>query len=421
MSNEKKQKSVIRENIETIFSAIFIALLIRIFLIEAYKIPTGSMIPTLIEGDHLLVNKFIYGVRVPIAGWKLPGFTDPKRGDIIVFHYPRYISPGVGDEILDLVTFGLANRTNTSSNPKNFIKRTIGLPGDIYSYQNKKIHIKHLNDDKTIVAIPFKYKETVTDEKLTERLFDIHRPETRKRTSYAYSSPDAFSKDEFENKILPMLDKNIYKEEIMNSFEFNKDLNIYEKKKGMYSDKVNQIFDQFDYPENYYRYDVYDKTKIIGYDHSDGPYQYVKTEQFKVDDDKTLNHMIQIHKNENISDTYPFIYIPKEGDKIEFIFDENRSDVQIKVNDLLVYTSEINEFNGKIRKFYDESFPQFRINFKKKKHYILNAKADYYLMMGDNRDNSSDSRSWGLVHEDYIIGKPITIYWPYNRMFHSPE
>lgn len=96
--------------------AIFIALIIRWALIEAYVIPSASMLPTLLVHDHIFVNKALYGVRVPFSKKWLVKFASPKRGEIIVFKYP-------GDE--DIF----------------FIKRIIGLPGDKILYENGKLYI----------------------------------------------------------------------------------------------------------------------------------------------------------------------------------------------------------------------------------------------------------------------------------------
>ena len=109
----KKHKSKFREYVEAIGTAVLIALIIRAFVFEAFKIPSGSMLPTLSIGDHIFVNKFVYGLRVPLTKtvfWKI---SDPKRGDVVVFIYPV-------DE------------------SKDFIKRVVGLPGD-------KIHISDTN------------------------------------------------------------------------------------------------------------------------------------------------------------------------------------------------------------------------------------------------------------------------------------
>ncbi|MEN6467449.1 MAG: signal peptidase I [Smithella sp.] len=112
----KSNKSKVQEYIEAIIIAILIAVVIRTFIIQAYKIPSRSMVPTLLVGDHLLVNKFIYGVKIPVLRKILIPVTDPKRGDIIVFIYPHDRS-------------------------KDYIKRVIGVGGDKIEIKNKNIYI----------------------------------------------------------------------------------------------------------------------------------------------------------------------------------------------------------------------------------------------------------------------------------------
>lgn len=104
MKNNKKVKSVIREWIEAIFFAAFLAFcIIRPFIVQAFKIPTGSMRPTLLEGDRILVNKFIYGAKIPFTDLRLPGLRKPQRGDVVVFIYPE---DRTRDFIKRLVAFG---------------------------------------------------------------------------------------------------------------------------------------------------------------------------------------------------------------------------------------------------------------------------------------------------------------------------
>ncbi len=111
-----RAKSKLRENIEAIVIALILALFIRTFIIQAFKIPSGSMEPTLLVGDHILVNKFIYGVRLPYIRVKLIPVSTPSRGDIIVFKYP--VNPDM-----------------------DFIKRVVGLPGDTIEIKNKRVFI----------------------------------------------------------------------------------------------------------------------------------------------------------------------------------------------------------------------------------------------------------------------------------------
>ena len=119
-----KSKSTLREYTEAIIIALVLAFFIRTFVIQAFKIPSGSMLPTLKIGDHLLVNKFIYGVKVPFSGKVLIPFKKPKSSDIIVFKFPR--------------------------NPKlDYIKRVIAVSGDTVQGRDKVLYVNNKPfDDK---------------------------------------------------------------------------------------------------------------------------------------------------------------------------------------------------------------------------------------------------------------------------------
>jgi signal peptidase I len=111
-----KAKSTFREYAEAILMALILALFIRTFIVQAFKIPSGSMIPTLAIGDHILVNKLSYGVRMPFLEKYLVDFGAPARGDVIVFIYPEDRS-------------------------KDFIKRVVGVAGDNVEVRSKKVFI----------------------------------------------------------------------------------------------------------------------------------------------------------------------------------------------------------------------------------------------------------------------------------------
>ena len=113
---EAPAKSKIREYVESILWAIVLALIIRTCLVQSFKIPSGSMEDTLVIGDCLLVNKFIYGIKVPFTDLRLPRLRDPKRGDVVVFRYPEDRS-------------------------KDFIKRLIGVPGDEIQIRDKRVYV----------------------------------------------------------------------------------------------------------------------------------------------------------------------------------------------------------------------------------------------------------------------------------------
>ncbi|MBI3312121.1 MAG: signal peptidase I [Candidatus Omnitrophica bacterium] len=85
MEEPKPQKSAFREYVESLIVAVLLALFVRAFFLQAFKIPTGSMRPTLIEGDRILVDKVTYGIPIPLTDWRLPRIRAPQRGDLVVF------------------------------------------------------------------------------------------------------------------------------------------------------------------------------------------------------------------------------------------------------------------------------------------------------------------------------------------------
>jgi len=134
----KKKKSLLWEYVEAIVTALILALLIRTFVVQAFKIPSGSMIPTLLIGDHILVNKFLYGTTIPFTDKKILIFRNPEKEDIIVFKYPR--------------------------NPdKDFIKRVMATEGDVIEERNKVIflngkaltepYIQHVDKNRSFNAM----------------------------------------------------------------------------------------------------------------------------------------------------------------------------------------------------------------------------------------------------------------------------
>ena len=125
----------LREYAEALIVALVLALVIRAFIVQAFKIPSESMLNTLLVGDHLLVTKFAYGVRLPFSDKVIVPVSDPKRGDVVVFEYP--VDPD-----------------------KDFIKRVIGTPGDVVEIKAKQVFVngKLLDEPYAIhdepVAVP---------------------------------------------------------------------------------------------------------------------------------------------------------------------------------------------------------------------------------------------------------------------------
>jgi signal peptidase I len=111
-----KEKSKLREYAESILWAVVLALTIRTFVVQAFKIPSGSMEDTLAIGDHLFVNKFLYGIQIPFTDKRILRMRAPQRGDVVVFKFPEDRS-------------------------KDFVKRLIGVPGDEVMVRNKQVYV----------------------------------------------------------------------------------------------------------------------------------------------------------------------------------------------------------------------------------------------------------------------------------------
>lgn len=274
----KITKEKIYEFIETLVSALIMALIIRALFVQAYKIPTGSMEPTLIGseqsrnhqrtiGDHLLVQKITYGILLPFTDIRLPGLRKIKRGDVIVFKYPY-------------------------ETKKDYIKRAIGMPGEIIQIINKQVYIN--------------------GKKLDE-------PWLRYGKEHFNSNHILSEEDSPRDNLGPLI---IPKKDDVIKFIDNK---IY-------------INDKF----------IYNKKKVAYY---------------------------TVNISEDYSDLFKtciFIKKTKRGQKLK----------------------------GK------KIIPG--------QEYIV--KYDCFFVMGDNRDNSADSRFWGFLPFKYVTGKPLIKYWPPTRI-----
>lgn len=120
------KEPILIEYSKSFFPVILLVFFIRSFIAEPFKIPSGSMMPTLLAGDFILVNKFSYGIRVPILNGTIIKIGAPKRGDVFVFHYPP--KPSI-----------------------DYIKRVVGLPGDVIEYKSKTLFINGKKMEQTFV------------------------------------------------------------------------------------------------------------------------------------------------------------------------------------------------------------------------------------------------------------------------------
>lgn len=145
---------------KSFFPVILLVFVLRSFLVEPFKIPSGSMMPTLLAGDYILVNKFTYGLRVPVLNNTFVEMNQPKRGDVFVFHYPP--EPTI-----------------------DYIKRVVGVPGDTIQYQDKQLIVNGKKLQVTFISdynynMSFKdidgsdQENSMTAQQSTEQLVDVN-------------------------------------------------------------------------------------------------------------------------------------------------------------------------------------------------------------------------------------------------------
>ena len=132
----KPREPIVVDYSKSFFPVILLVLVLRSFLVEPFHIPSSSMVPTLLVGDFILVNKYDYGLRVPVLRSKFISVGEPKRGDVVVFHFPEETAGAFcmasGECAMDEVR---------RSAGTDFIKRVVGLPGDHIVYRNKTLYI----------------------------------------------------------------------------------------------------------------------------------------------------------------------------------------------------------------------------------------------------------------------------------------
>jgi len=357
----KKKKSTVREWTDAIVFAVIAATLIRTFFIEAYVIPTPSMERSLLVGDFLFVSKVNYGARTPItpiafpfahhtmplintkAYWdgiklpyyRLPGLSDVKRGDVVVFNYPMDADSPLYRPV---------------DKRENFIKRCQGIPGDTLSVINAQVYIGS-KAAKTPTEGQIDYTYTTTGMDVNPQIF----------TDLNISI--------YEGNANPTMTAEAAK--TLRGYSNIKSLTPRITPRGA-TDPNSPV-----YPTNQM--------------HPVGPPNLMlngKQPDFKW----------------NV-DNYGPIIIPKKG-------------WTVKLDSMTypIYERCINVYEGnKLEVKGNDIF----INGKKTDSYTF--KLNYYWMMGDNRHDSDDSRFWGFVPEDHIVGKALFIWmsWDDNASFFS--
>jgi signal peptidase I len=146
------------EYAKSFFPILFIVLLLRSFLFEPFRIPSGSMMPTLLTGDFIFVNKFSYGLRLPVLNTKIVDIGEPSRGDVVVFRYP-------------------------SDTSVNYIKRLVGLPGDVIDYEAVTKELR-VNGELMRNAYVGNYADQSSTDLLTETLGDVEHAILHRRDGF---------------------------------------------------------------------------------------------------------------------------------------------------------------------------------------------------------------------------------------------
>lgn len=323
----EKAKSWLREWMDALLFAAVAALIIRTFFFEAYRIPTPSMEETLLTGDFLVVSKISYGPRTPMVlgipftnvylpgltlPWtRLPGYEDIERNDIVVFNYPIDIAP-------------IAAKTN-------YIKRSVGIPGDTLSIRDKELFINS-ESAEDFPGVQKNYIVTVQER--------VRLSPAKVRAAGAQ----------------------LIRAEGPNSYRVNMTSSQAETISNW--NEVSEV-EPFVLPESYNEFSRVDFSFSSGF----------------------MNH-----------DHLPPIVVPFKGQEVTLTADN----WHIYENIITRYERNNVERNGN----------NFVINGEETNTYTI--QQDYYFLMGDNRDDSEDSRFWGFVPDDHVVGKAGLIYFSWD-------
>ena len=413
VSNKKKYISQISfSNFERSFGsiiyAIVIATIVHNYIIQPFVIPTGSLEKTLRVGDFLLVSKFHYGARIPstvvsfpmvhdtipiiksrsylkkpqLPYLRIPGFQEIKNNDIVVFNWPA-------DTVRRFFVKekGVIKPTDKKS---NYVKRAIGIPGDSLEIRDGIVYLNGKENNLPDRAKPlFTYIVKSNEGVSSSKLINLEVDGFIRKFIIKNLSTDIYS--EISKYIL----------NISNNGE-NEYL-IYTTDKGIPIKLVRKL--SLDIRE------IIDKEKELSLTHIDA-IKIKNSNQFdtiyRAIEETNTSNSIFFPNNKRFSwnnDHFGPLYIPKAGDKID-----------LNIKTLPLYKKIITDYEFNDLKVVDEDI---LINGIKENEYVF--KQDYYWMMGDNRYNSEDSRVWGFVPFDHVLGRPVFIWMSIEGLFNGVE
>ena len=409
LNRSLKPRTALGEWVSSIAFAIVAATLVHTYVMQPYTIPTSSLEKTLLVGDYLFVSKFHYGARVPtttiatpmlhdsiptaiisekntksylnkplLPYLRIPGFQKIKRNDIVVFNWPvdtlvHWMDPSKGTDFKPL------------DKKTNYVKRCVGIAGDTlevrdgYVYINGKQNI--LPDRAKLQFYNKVYSEKgLSTQKLLrytdkefERKFIINftsQNQFEKVMRYATNNPEKIKDNQF---IITTSDEGI-PQWIINGYRLDiKEISTKIRKANITDEIAAKLRKDSE---------VDSVVKVINPKGNKG------------------NNMFP--QGTNLSwntDNYGPIYIPKKG-----------TTVPLNMNSIPFYERIIEDYeNNQLEVIGEHIF----VNGKKSTSYTF--KQDYYWMMGDNRQNSLDARSWGYVPFDHVVGKPVLIWFSINE------
>ena len=386
--------------------AVVIATIVHNYILQPFVIPTGSLEKTLRVGDFLLVSKFHYGARIPstiisfpmvhdtipllktrsylkkpqLPYIRIPGFQEIKNNDIVVFNWPA-------DTVRKFFVKekGVIKPRDKKS---NYVKRAIGIPGDSLEIKNGVVYLNGKENKLPERAKPlFTFKIFSKDGVSSSKLKNLEIDGFIRRFIIKNLSQESYNN--IKNYILSISNTN------------DNEYLIYTNDKGIPIKKVREL--GIDIRE------IIDNEKELSLTYNDANKIRNSNEFdtiFRSTEKTNYTNSVFFPGNERFNwnnDKLGPIYIPKRGEKIK-----------LTINELPLYKKIIRDYENNEVEVVDNNI---YINGEISSNYTF--KQDYYWMMGDNRYNSEDSRVWGFVPFDHVLGKPVFIWMSIDGLFNG--